>query len=72
MSLDLVDLKRLKITPETAAWLEAESRTSGRTKQEILREAMHQLAVGKIHAAKVLSALAPAEAISRDGGGRGR
>jgi predicted DNA-binding protein len=72
MSLDLVDLKRLKITPETAAWLEAESRTSGRTKQEILREAMHQLAIEKIHAAKVLSALAPAEGISRDGGGRRR
>jgi hypothetical protein len=70
MSLDLVDLKRLKITPETAAWLEAESRTSGRTKQEILREAMHQLAVGKIHAAKVLAALAPVEGISGDTGGR--
>lgn len=70
MSLDLKDLKRLKITAETIAWLESESRITGKTKQEILRDAMHQLACDKIHAARLLAALAPAEALSGDSGGR--
>lgn len=70
MSLDLVDLKRLKITAETAAWLEAEARITGRSKQEILRDEMHRLAVEKIHGARLLAALAPAEANSGDTGGR--
>ncbi len=34
MSLELDDLKRMKVTRETMAYLEAEARTSGRTKQE--------------------------------------
>ncbi|MFM2288830.1 MAG: hypothetical protein RL684_1973 [Pseudomonadota bacterium] len=69
MSLELIDF-RGKITPETNAWLEAESRTTGRVKQEILRDAVHVIALAKIHAAKVLTALAPVEGFS--GAGRGR
>lgn len=72
MSLDLNDLKRLKITAETMAWLEAESRTTGQTKQEILRDAMHTIAVQKIHAAKLLAALAPVEGSSGDTRGQRR
>lgn len=71
MSADLIDF-RGKITAETYAWLDAESRTTGRPKQEILRDAIHQIALEKIHAAKVLTALAPAEGISRASRGRGR
>ena len=69
MSLDLIDF-RGKITAETNAWLEAEARTSGKPKQEILRDAVHEIALAKIHAAKLLTALAPAEGIS--GASRGR
>lgn len=66
------DLKRLKITPETDAWLQAESHTSGQSKQEIARQVLHEFAVGKIRAAKVLAALAPGDALSGDTGGRRR
>lgn len=61
MSLDLADLKRLKITEETKAWLSAESRITGRTPQDILRDEVHKIAVSKIHAARLLAALAPSE-----------
>lgn len=70
MSLDLKDLKRLKITEETKAWLDAESRITGRTQQEILRDAVHEIAVQKIHAARLLAAMAPPE--GRAGDSRGR
>lgn len=70
MSLDLEDLKRLKITAETRAWLEAAARSSGRTKQEVARDALHQIAVEKIHEARMLSGLAPAHVSSGDGRGR--
>lgn len=70
MSADLCDLKRLKITAETRAWLHAEAARTGRSQQEIARDALHDLALEKIHAAKVLVALAPAE--GRAGDGRGR
>lgn len=62
MALDLDDLKRLKVTPETRAWLQAESLTSGRSRQEIARDALHEIALAKIRAAKVLAGLAPDEA----------
>lgn len=70
MSLDLIDLKRLKITAETSAWLESESRITGRSKQDILRDTVHQIAVEKIHSARLLAALAPVEANSGDTRGR--
>jgi hypothetical protein len=70
VSLDLVDIKRLKITPETAAWLEAQwRRNPSRSKQEILRDALHDLAIVEIHAARLLTALSPAEGQTGTPGG---
>ena len=67
MSLDLLELKRLRITAETAAWLKAESMSTGRSQQEIAREELDRIAREKIHAA-----LVPAEGPSGDSGGRRR
>lgn len=67
MSADLVDLKRLKITAETRAWLTAEVHVTGRSAQDIVRDVLHAKAQEKIHAAKVLTALAAGEAYIRDG-----
>lgn len=66
MSADLGDLKRLKITAETRAWLAAEAHSSGRSQQEIARDALHEIAVGRIHAAKVLVSMAPSEGHAGD------
>lgn len=71
MAADLNDLKRLKVTAEARAWLQAESHTTGRSMQEIARDALHEIALQKIQAAKVLAALAPAEALSGDSRGQG-
>ncbi len=77
MSVDLADLKRLKITKRTRAWLQAAAHSSGRSQQEIARDALDELAAKYIHAATVLVALATDEAHagatqahSRDSGGR--
>lgn len=77
MSADLADLKRLKVTARTRAWLQAKSHTSGKSQQEIARDALDSIAGQEIHAATVLVALAPHEAHagatranSRDSGGR--
>lgn len=72
MSLDLDDLKRLKITKETMAYLESESRETGRTKQEVLRDAMHEIAIVAIRKAKLLLALSPREGNSGDTEGHRR
>lgn len=79
MAADLKDLKRLKITDETAAWLNAEAHSTGRKKAEIARDALHEIAVAKIRAAKVLASMAPSEDRAgdttdhgRDSGGRKR
>lgn len=69
MAADLDDLKRLKITAETRAWLQAESHTTGRSKQEIARDALHEIALAKIRAAKILASLAPPEGRAGDDGG---
>ena len=69
MSAELGDLKRLKITARTLAWLQAEAHSSGRSMHEIAREALDQIAAQKIHAARVLIALAGSE--GRDGEPRG-
>ncbi len=47
VSLELIDF-RGKITAETNAWLESESRTTGRAKQEILSDAVHEIALAKL------------------------
>jgi hypothetical protein len=67
MSADLVDMKRLKITAETRAWLAAESHVTGRSAQDIARDVLHFKAMEKIHAAKVITALASGEGHIRDG-----
>ena len=69
MSLDLCDLKRLKITAETRAWLSAEALRSGDSPQEIVRDALHALALDRIAGAKLLVSLAPGEGHARDGSG---
>ncbi len=66
--LPLEDLKRLKITAETRAWLAAEARQSQRTMQQVARDELHRIAVTRIHAAKVLVSLAPREGRDGDGG----
>jgi hypothetical protein len=72
MSADLGDLKRVKLTEESLAWLEAESRATGKTRQEILRDTMHDHALQQRQKAKVLLALWPREGRERDGEGRER
>jgi hypothetical protein len=71
MSLDLADLKRLKITEETRAWLSAEAQRTGRSQQEVARDALHEIALSKIKAARLLVALAPDEGRAGDTRGQG-
>lgn len=77
MSEDLADLKRLKITPRTRAWLTAETLNTGRSAQDIVRDYLDAKAGAAIHGAKILTALADGQAHVRDGAvhigdGRGR
>jgi hypothetical protein len=69
VAADLGDLKRLKITAETRAWLQAEAHSTGKSHQEIARDQLHAIALEKIRAAKVLVSLSPTEAHSGDGQG---
>lgn len=71
MSADLGDLKRLKITAETRAWLAAEAHSTGRSQQEIARDALHEIATRRIHAARVLVSMSPSEGHGGDDQGRG-
>lgn len=59
MSLDHADLKRLKITRETRAWLTAECTRTGESAQEIARNVLHKVALESIDAARLLLALSP-------------
>lgn len=70
MGAPKADLKRLKITAETRAWLQAEATTSGKSQQDIVRTVLHEIALKKIHGAKLLAALATAEGHKRDAEGR--
>lgn len=63
MSLPLKDIGKAKITAETDAWLTHKARHTGRTKHELLRDALHEMAVREIHAAKLLIALADGEGL---------
>lgn len=67
MSLDLVDLKRLKVTTHTRAWLQREAIRTGRSQQDIAREALHKLAVEEFDAARLLMSLDPEKGQSGDG-----
>lgn len=72
MSLDHADLKRLKITAETRAWLTAESSRTGHSAQEIARQVLHDIALAKIEEARMLLALSPGSGHSGDGRGHRR
>lgn len=68
MSTDLHDY-RGKITPEAHCALEAAARTSGRDRQEIAREVLHEWAMKQIHAANVMDKLLQAEGLAGIAGG---
>jgi hypothetical protein len=71
MGIELQDF-RGRITPETHCVLEAQSRTTGRDRQEILRDVMHAWAMEQIHIASVMDHLLRAEGLRGiDGGIRG-
>lgn len=65
MSAELKDF-RGKITAETDAVLEALNRAEGRDKSEIAREALHEWAVKKIHAASLITQLSKPKGTARD------
>lgn len=66
MGVPLPDLKRLKITPQTRAWLTAEARATRKTFNEVARDALHEIALRKIHEARVLANLVDAEDLGGD------
>lgn len=68
MSLPLKDF-RGKITAETDCVLEAINRVSGKDRSEIVRDILHEWALGKIDEHSVLSKLMQAEGLSGSGGG---
>lgn len=68
MALDLKDY-RGRITPETDCVLEAEARTTGKERQEIVREILHAWAIERIHSATVLHNLLRAEGLKGIVGG---
>lgn len=68
MGVELKDF-RGRITPETDCVLEAECRSTGKDRQEIVREILHAWAVERIHGASVLHRLLRAEGLSGIDGG---
>lgn len=73
MSLDLIDIGKLKITQDTADWLESEVRDNpSRSKQEILRDTLHEIAQRALRKARVLVALSAASGNGGDNGGQAR
>lgn len=72
MGLELKDY-RGRITPETDCVLESEARSTGKERQEIVREILHAWALERIHGATVLHNLLRAEGLKGiDGGMQGR
>lgn len=63
MSAELKDF-RGRITPETDCVIEAESRVSGKDKQEIVREILHGWALNKIRESTVLHRLLLGEGLT--------
>jgi predicted DNA-binding protein len=49
---------RAKLTQETRVWLEYKARKTGREKQDIIREALHRVAIGDLHEAHDLATYA--------------
>lgn len=68
MTAPLIDF-RGKITAETDAVIEAESRATGRDRSEIVREWLHDRAVARIHEASLLDQLLRAKGEPGIGGG---
>lgn len=62
MAVELKDL-RVKITAHADAVLEAEVRSTGRERSEIVREILHGWALRKIHGASVLQRRLQAEGL---------
>lgn len=62
VSIELKDF-RGKITVETACWLEAEARATGKQQQEIAREILHEWAAKRLHAATVAQGLMQVEGV---------
>lgn len=63
MSLELKDF-RGRITVETACILESESRATGRDRQEIVRQILHDWALQQIRIASVAHRLLQAEGLA--------
>ena len=68
MGVELKDF-RCKITPEADCVLEAEARSTGRERQEIVREILHEWAERRIHGASMLDRLLRAEGLPGVSGG---
>lgn len=64
------DLKRLKLTEETQAWLEAERVKLNKKPQEIVRDRLHEIALGEIDSATVLVGIVHRRGIRGAGGGQ--
>lgn len=61
------DIKRLKLTEATQAWLEAEvAKHPEKTPQEIVRDRLHSFALREIRSATVLSGIAARRGIRGD------
>lgn len=69
MGIELKDF-RGKVTPETSCALEAEARATGKQQQEIVRQILHEWALGRVHAASVLQGLMQAEGLTGEQRGR--
>jgi hypothetical protein len=63
-------LKSLRFTQATEAWIESElAKNPTLTVHEVVRNAMHQLALGEIRRATVLTGIAARRGIRGDGEG---
>lgn len=62
---DLIDL-RAKITHEADAWLDAESKATGRDRCEIVRLALHELALNKISELSIAHRVLKAKGLIRE------
>lgn len=70
MSKASYQIKQLKLTAATEAWLEAECAMHPElTPQQILRDCLHTMALKKIQGANVLTGVAARLGIRGDGGG---
>lgn len=65
-----MDMGKLKVTAETAAWLDFMHRKTGRNRLEIVRNALHEIATEQLDDASVLDAFAVTRGIRRDSRGR--